>query len=127
MITLTGERQAGRFFPLIEGKPASLTKGQLKLLVSMILACGRPGDGFVRATTVAIARLRQALDAAAGPGTGHRLIETGNGPEYRLAIDREKIRSAIAIHPWFFELERPGLFTKTDMQALRKMCRALKA
>ena len=110
----------------MDGKPASLTKGQLKLLVSLILARGRDGDGFIRSTSVALSRLRQALDRAGGSGTGHGLIETGDGEEYHLTMPREELRDAIAIDPVFFELERPGLFTRAQVQELRKLCRVLK-
>ena len=72
-----------------------------------------------------IARLRRAMDAAAGTGAGHALIETGTTEEYRLTIPRADLPNCVALEPTFFELEALKVVSAEQAESLRDLCRVV--
>jgi hypothetical protein len=82
-------------------------------------------SGLVRIECLAIHRLRGALDKARR-GLGKRLIVTGIGEEYRLAIPKGKMRQRVGIAPCFWDLVRLKLVTEAQATILRKGCRKSK-
>ena len=121
-LTLTGERADGHVLVRVHGLPLPVSFSPFALLVRLILARGTTATGFVRdADTVhpvAVWRLRQAVDGVAGPGAGKRLVQTGAGEEYRLAVPA----AAVALEPSCADLVPLRFLTAEQLEALRRVC-----
>jgi hypothetical protein len=110
-LKLTGDRRNDRFRICLYGRPAELTGSSVYILVELILARADSETGFVPLSPVEVHRLRRALDDAGGAGSGKRLIETGAGEEYRLALAPEELAEQVVLEASFFELTRMGVLT----------------
>ena len=118
-ILLTGSRHEEQFRIDVDGKPIFLSCVCFIALVDLVYARIQRNSGFRRIAKSTVHRLRKALG-----GAGSRLIETGSGQEYRLAIPKDKIGEGVRVTPCFFELADPELGIVAEAQAavLRKTC-----
>ena len=122
VLILTGNRPNDHFQILLHGNVVDLKCSELKVLLSLILAGGVAGTGFVRANPVIVCGLRKALENAVNNGTGKALIETGSKNEYRLTIPRDRMKEQVAITSCFFELVALGVISGAHARKLRTTC-----
>ena len=85
--------------------------------VEFIVARIQRDTGYLRRSRSTVGRLRSELGAAA-----RKLIETGSGAEYRLAISKAHIGERISVTACFFELVGLGLISEINAEILRKTC-----
>jgi hypothetical protein len=120
-IRLSGERSAKHHGVHLSGQPVFLTECEFSALLTLLVACGEPGSGYVSLNPVTVCRLRATLDDAAGPGTGISLIQTGNGAEYRLALPRERPASWLLVEESFYELVGLKTVSEEEAEAIRRL------
>jgi hypothetical protein len=119
-LTLSGERANRHVLVRVHGQPLRVTYSQFTLLVKLVIARGTTPTGFVgnagTVHSVAVWRLRKAIDGVAGPGAGKRLVETGAGEEYRLTIPA----TSVALEPSCSELVPIHLLTAEQLRLLQR-------
>ena len=118
-LVFTGRRRDDRFRVYFNGKPTELTPRSLMVLIDLVLAHGKPGSAFISMPKMTIYRLRWEL----GRGAGKKLVETGSGAEYRLAIPSNELQGCVALTPCFFELIGVGVVSKDEAELLVRLCR----
>lgn len=95
-LTLTGECDRRRTLVLVAGRQAWLSERPFEALCRLA-AARLDGAGFRREAPLTIRRLRETFDLVGGEGTGARLIETGAGGRYRLALEASSIRCVASL------------------------------
>lgn len=112
-----GQRRQTHLIAL-RGQPVELTNAPFVLLLDLVRACVETRTGYLGLSPgdepewfhLAIHRLRRQIDGFLGPGAGAKLVQTGVGCEYRLAISPDDI----GFDPSFRELPRP--IVPTDLR-----------
>jgi hypothetical protein len=119
-LTLSGDRANRHVLVRVHGRPLPVSFSQFTLLVRLVIARGTTPTGFVGDAdtfhSVAVWRLRKAIDGVAGPGAGKRLVQTGAGEEYRLAIPA----TSVALEPSCSELVPIHFLTAEQLRSLRR-------
>jgi hypothetical protein len=99
-ILFTCRTSEGKYAIPINGVDVLLTNGELQVLADLVLGTLKGLSGLSRLPSVgtdrnarhqAVYRLRRAIDAALGCGSGERLIIHGGASEYYLKIVRDAI------------------------------------
>ena len=121
-VVLTGERLDDKFRIEAAGTAVLLSAASFQAVIRLACAALESESGFLPAARNTIYRLRKALDAQAGVGTGQELIHTGGGEEYRLAIPRAEFSERIRITACFYELVAKRIVTQQQADLLRKHC-----
>jgi hypothetical protein len=117
-LSLTGDRCPRGLIILINDTPVAVPTTLFDVVVELVYARLSTQTGYSRISVrndeqyvrTQICRLRQLIGEALGT-SGHTVIETGFGTEYRLAI----APSAITIQKGFFEL--PALMIPPHIRA----------
>jgi hypothetical protein len=125
-LLLTGHRMYRKYLVLVLGIPVFLTFRQFEELLDLVDARLTTATGFRHVprdqtdhefVRLQIHRLRKAIDGYTAAGTGHALIQTGAGTEYRLAMPAEDI----AVDGTFYELPS-GIVPVGLAASLRQRC-----
>jgi hypothetical protein len=113
-LVLTGERRARRHLAILDDRPVWLPGGLFTTLCRLVRARCTLQTGFVVESPLTIFRLRRLLEMGEVPRNEPSIIETGDGNEYRLAIDS----ISVDIEPSFAELPSPAFISRDDKHAL---------
>jgi len=109
-LVLTGERLRGRHLVKLDGQAIWLPGGLFIALCELVRGRFSTQTGFVVQSSLTIHRLRAALDGHAAQLDGTSLVETGDGQEYRLALDPE----LLSVEPTFGELPSPTFISEAS-------------
>ena len=121
-ILLTGERARRRHLVVVEAREVWLPATLFAALCSLAHARCASRTGFAPASPVTICRLRTLLDDPEDHRGGQSLIETGDGKEYRLAIDPGEL----SVDAGFAELNQ-GLISDEERGTLLGLSAAANA
>jgi hypothetical protein len=108
-IVFTGDRHNRHFLVLIRGKKAYLSFNLLGALVDLVVARVTRPHAFVKLPRLAVHRLRRLIDYKLHSGVGARLIETGAGEEYRLAVPPGGLRARDSLAAGFADIVAAGM------------------
>jgi hypothetical protein len=112
-LLLTGERARRRHLVKLDARDVWLPSGLFAALCRLAHARCTTITGFAPEAPLTIFRLRAQFAADVRPEASS-LIETGDGEEYRLNIDR----ACIAVEPSIAELPTRGLISTDVRQSL---------
>lgn len=113
-LILTGERMRKRYLAIVDLRVVWLPGTLFGALCRLVLARHRTRTGFARESPLTAHRLRELLDSEEDRRAGRSIIETGDGHEYRLALEPRHLR----VHATFADCPTRGLIAETDRQAL---------
>jgi hypothetical protein len=116
-LVLTGDRLRRRHLIRLDGRAVWLPGSLFTALCRLVVARHTTQTGFIVESPLTIFRLRTLVDSDAAKRKDTSIIDTGDGHEYRLAIDP----ALVDAEPSFAELPSPALINHDEKQVLLKM------